>query len=165
MTTAIAADRYFSPMRILNTAASDAGAAISRYESSLKDHFFEPASRQTSGAIQKLQELRLDEDNIKPNLRTLEQALSFIMSLPSWLPAPDVGVDNDGDITFEWYSGPYKTITVAIDAEGKLNYAVLFSQGINRHGTDFFADGIPKDILQAIIRILPPSPTAVASAA
>ncbi|MCL6582075.1 MAG: hypothetical protein K6U11_00410 [bacterium] len=80
------------------------------------------------------------------------EAQRFINVLPITIPVPEVAVDPDGEISFEWYAGPRKVFTVSIGKNRELTYAGLF--GSNKiYGTEHFEDFIPKIILENIQRV------------
>ena len=77
-------------------------------------------------------------------------ARKVIMALPSFVPNPAVDVDTDGEVSLEWHEAPRKTFSVSISKDGEMHYAGLF--GYNKvYGTEYFADVIPKPILDVIL--------------
>ena len=83
---------------------------------------------------------------------TMRQAYIFFESLPLGFPVPTVGADPDGDITFEWYKSPRRTVSISIDMEGDLHYAALIGSS-QHHGSMPFVGGIPETI-QSIVRLV-----------
>ena len=78
-------------------------------------------------------------------------ARKVIAALPASVPNPNVDIDPDGEVTLEWWEGPRRVFSVAISSEGEMHYAGLF--GYRKvHGTEYFADVIPKPILDGILR-------------
>jgi len=74
----------------------------------------------------------------------------FAEMLPASVPIPEVGVDVDGEVTFDWYAGPRRLFSVAIGGDGRMAYAGLF--GVNKtHGTEYLGDALP-DTLWGYIR-------------
>ena len=55
-----------------------------------------------------------------------QKAVRFALSLPSSIPTPEVHVDPDGEVTFEWYEGPRRVFSVSIGSNYELSYAGLF---------------------------------------
>lgn len=77
------------------------------------------------------------------------QAFAFLNVLPSTLPGPDISVDPDGEISFEWSFGPRRTLTASIDASGRISFAALI--GAKRlHGTDYLLDALPEPLTLAL---------------
>jgi len=82
-------------------------------------------------------------------------ALSFVSALPSTVPLPEVAVDPDGEVEFEWFRSPRWLFTVSVGRSGNLSYAGLFG-GNKVHGVEQFSEGLPEAIVQNLRRILGP---------
>jgi hypothetical protein len=80
------------------------------------------------------------------------RAFRFIYALPRAIPIPDITVEPDGEIAFEWYNGKRQVLSVSIGGKGELTYAGIFGNN-KTHGTEYFEDEIPKTILDYIRRI------------
>lgn len=80
-------------------------------------------------------------------------AMNFLQQLPSNLPPPEIAVDVDGEIAFEWDFGPRRIISVRIGRDGTLTYAGLLGHAAF-HGIEIPYDGIPEAILSGIRRIV-----------
>ena len=77
------------------------------------------------------------------------QALAFLDVLPSTLSKPEVTVDPDGELSFEWYFGPRRALTASINASGRISFAALI--GPRRfHGTDYLLDALPEPLTLAL---------------
>jgi hypothetical protein len=73
---------------------------------------------------------------------TYRHAYCFLDSLPLGLPVPSVGVEADGQLTFEWYRNPSRTLSVSVSADGDLHYAALI--GLKKeYGTEIFIGDFP----------------------
>ena len=71
------------------------------------------------------------------------------------MPAPTIGVEPDGHITFEWYRDPGRVLSVSIGPDGDLHYAALLG-GVSRvNGTEPFFRDVPKEIGEAVRRLFP----------
>lgn len=81
----------------------------------------------------------------------LINAYRFLESLPL-LNFPSISADPDGDVAFEWYSGPRRTLTVSINSEGDLHYSALIGQSKSL-GTEPFVGEIPNVIAALIQRV------------
>lgn len=79
-------------------------------------------------------------------------AKQFIESVPTILPAPDVSVEPDGEVSFEWYESPRRVFAVSVGSNNNLTYAGLFAAN-KAHGVETFHDVIPPVILQYIRRV------------
>ena len=76
----------------------------------------------------------------------------FLRQLPLNVPLPTVGAEPDGDLTLEWYRGPYRTLSVSINAHGAIHFSALLGQ-TESCGTIEFSDDVSPDILQLIRRV------------
>lgn len=83
---------------------------------------------------------------------TYELAHRFLEALPLGMPAPSLGVEPDGHITFEWYQSPRRMLSVSISPEGDLHYAALLGSSTH-YGTEPFYGEAPSTILDIIRRI------------
>jgi len=80
------------------------------------------------------------------------ESLRFIQYLPNSLPGPEVTIEPDGEIAFEWLNNKRRIFSISIGSNGELTYAGLF--GYNKvHGTEFFGDELSKTILENIQRV------------
>lgn len=80
------------------------------------------------------------------------RAISFSQMLPMHLPVPEIYIDSDGEVTFEWYLGPRKVFSVTVRGNDELAYAGLF--GANKtYGTECLDDELPETILDNISRV------------
>ena len=80
------------------------------------------------------------------------ESLRFIQYLPDFLPNPEVTIEPDGEIAFEWFNSKRRVFSVSVSRNGELAYAGLL--GYNKtHGTEFFGDELPKTILDNIQRV------------
>jgi hypothetical protein len=73
--------------------------------------------------------------------------------LPLTIPAPDVTVDPNGKVSFEWYSNPRKVFSVTVMATDEVVFAGLFNSS-RICGVEYFVNEPPKGILDYIMRIV-----------
>jgi len=79
-------------------------------------------------------------------------AIYFSQLLPVNIPIPEIYVDPDGEVTFEWYTGPRQVFSVTMGSNNELIYAGLF--GANKtHGTECLDDELHETILNNIHRV------------
>ena len=79
-------------------------------------------------------------------------ACHFLRTMPLGTWAPEVGIEPDGHLTFEWHRSSFRTLSVSVSPAGDLNYSALI--GPNRvFGTEAFLGDIPQPILELIRRI------------
>lgn len=81
-----------------------------------------------------------------------KNAFQFALSLPSNLPIPDIYVEPDGEVTFEWYEDKRKVLSISIGSKNKLAYAGLFGAS-KTYGIEYFYDDVPDVILRNIYRL------------
>ncbi|MCX5999394.1 MAG: hypothetical protein NTU41_07330 [Chloroflexi bacterium] len=79
------------------------------------------------------------------------KAIDFSRLLPMSVPVPEISIDTDGEVRFEWYRGPRRVFSVAVGSGGELAYAGLFGASTT-HGTEHFDDELPDAVLDNIYR-------------
>jgi hypothetical protein len=79
-------------------------------------------------------------------------ASKFLKSLPLGIAAPSVSADPDGEITFEWYNSPRKTVSVSVSSYGDLHFSALNGSS-STFGTEPFYGKAPQSILELIQRL------------
>lgn len=85
-------------------------------------------------------------------LLSCDNARHFIDILPSAFTLPEISVDPDGEISFEWYLAPRKQFSVSFGANGELTYSGLFGSRTT-NGTEILVDEIPKIILSCLYQL------------
>lgn len=80
------------------------------------------------------------------------EAKRFLRALPAGVPTPEVTVEPDGELAFEWYSGRNRVFTVSIGTDGTLTYAGKFGSS-KAHGKDFFADEVPGLVMAGLKKL------------
>lgn len=86
-------------------------------------------------------------------MATLETSRLFLLALPNWVPTPEVAVDPDGEIAFDWFGSRGKNFSVSIRSDGRLSFAGQFGPKASLHGTEEFVDSVPKSILIAVSQL------------
>ncbi len=84
---------------------------------------------------------------------TYIKAKAFLLAFPSQLSVPELTVDRDGEVNFDWFGNFGKNFSVSLRADGKLTYAGKFSPVGSTHGTNFFDDEIPEEILVMVKKL------------
>lgn len=80
------------------------------------------------------------------------RAIHFSKLLPMSVPTPEIHIDTDGEVRFEWYRGPRQVFSVAVGGDGELAYAGLF--GANKaYGVEYLGDELPNVLLDNIYRV------------
>ena len=85
-------------------------------------------------------------------LESIAQAHEFLRVLPLGMTRPTIGVEPDGQVTFEWYASPRRTLSVSVSPEGELHYAALLGPS-RQYGSEPLLGEIPAAILELIRRI------------
>jgi hypothetical protein len=79
-------------------------------------------------------------------------AYRFLENVPLGTEVPSPGVDPDGELTFEWYRGPRRTLSISVGEEGDLNYAALIGS-TRAYGQEPFLGDVPRVIAELISRV------------
>ena len=74
--------------------------------------------------------------------------------LPFGLPAPDVSVDPDGEISFDWDGGAGRHLSCSVGPTGIMRYAGIVGES-EAYGTEPWRDGIPDAILRLLQKVAP----------
>ena len=85
---------------------------------------------------------------------TCDRVRSFLNVLPSFMIAPDIVPESDGDIAIEWYVGPRRTFSISVGPSGPVHYAGLFGRDEEIHGVAPFVDSVPNTFLEHISGVL-----------
>lgn len=86
--------------------------------------------------------------------QSYQNAIRFILSLTPDIPAPEIGVEPDGEVVFEWYGGKRKVFSISMGSRNELTYAGLY--GISKtDGVEYFYGNIPDMLLDNISRVFP----------
>ena len=84
-------------------------------------------------------------------LETLLHAVRFTSLIPSYLPGPEISMDEDGSVSFDWVFGKKSRFAVNVDRDGNVHYAGLY--GIGRsHGVELLRDALPKPVFEGLSR-------------
>ena len=84
---------------------------------------------------------------------TCQYAADFLNLLPRDASVPEITVDNDGEILFEWDQGRRQVFSVSIGRDGTLTFAGLFGHA-KIHGVEHFGETLPVAILDGLRRVL-----------
>ena len=85
-------------------------------------------------------------------------ACQFLQMLPHTVSPPDIAIDSDGEILFEWDYERRQVLAISIGRDGTLTFAGLFGH-TKIHGIDHFREDLPLTILDCLGRLdaQPPS--------
>ncbi len=81
----------------------------------------------------------------------------FLSLLPITTPMPEITVDRDGDMCFEWDNGPRQVLSVCVGRDGTITYAGLFGHS-RSYGTEHLAEAVPDTVSANIIRVTSATP-------
>lgn len=90
-------------------------------------------------------------DLIKIESRSLAEEFLDELVARKDLPAPEVSVDPDGEIVFDWFGNPYYMFSVSF-GDNKLTYAGLYDKD-RVYGEIEYNGKIPLLIIQNIERV------------
>ncbi len=86
--------------------------------------------------------------------QSYQNAIRFILSLTPDIPTPEIGVEPDGEVVFEWYGGKRRVFSISIGSRNELTYAGLY--GFNTtYGVEYFYGSITSTLLDNISRVFP----------
>ncbi len=79
-------------------------------------------------------------------------AFSFLFMLPIPMATPELSVDPDGRVVFEWYRKPFRVFSVAVEEDRQLIYSGLFDTS-KASGVEYFGNTLPEDIIRYVDRV------------
>lgn len=107
-------------------------------------------SARTSGAFHDLESLARENGTTVQQRAAFTLAQRLLLILPSDIPSPDLDIDNEGDVVFDWYGTGSRMMTIALRADGRVSYAARLSSTKNRNGNDLFIDVVPPEIIDLV---------------
>lgn len=145
-----------------NFGVSDSATEIQREAIEVKNHFArsvtygEHLSKMLECLFQVKNEYSVDNwdgyDAKAIDNDSCQNAIRFALSLTPNIPIPEIYVDPDGEVTFEWYEGKRKVFSVSVGGKNKLSYAGL--HGFSKtYGVEYFYNDMPEIILNNIKRL------------
>lgn len=88
------------------------------------------------------------------DLDSWARAVRLILDLPIDLPVPEVSIDPDGEIAFDWNLGQRRALSASVGGEGRFTYATI-AGAAEASGNEYYASGFPSTLLEGLRRILP----------
>jgi len=79
-------------------------------------------------------------------------AYVFIEAFPSNVPMPQVAIDPDGEVSFDWFHTPRRQFSISIGANNVLFYAGLFGSD-KVSGRERFQGAVPRTFIDHIKRV------------
>lgn len=89
------------------------------------------------------------------DIDTYQIAKRFISALPSSLPPPELTVDRDGEINFDWFGSGGQIFSASLRKDGRIAYAGQISVLNRQSGVGEFNDSVPKKIVESVKSIFP----------
>lgn len=86
---------------------------------------------------------------------TYQIAKRFILALPSSIPAPELTVDRDGEVNFDWFGPGGQIFSASLRKDGRIAFAGQFSARNRLSSLEEFNDSVPKRIVESIKAIYP----------
>jgi hypothetical protein len=81
---------------------------------------------------------------------TVEMAKRFLLAWPKTMPVPELALDTDGEIVFDWAAPGRRMVSVSLRADGRLSYAGQLGGRRTVHGTEALDDAVPEPIVEAV---------------
>ena len=80
-------------------------------------------------------------------------AKTFLDYLPTSYPKPDVSIDPDGEVSFEWYKDTNNIFSISFSSGNEISYAGIFNTGEGYGKEIFNGFEAPQKILDNIKRL------------
>ena len=113
------------------------------------EHYLRPRLSLLVPEIESLGDQSRDA-NARADFETVQAAIQFAYCLPRFTPLPEVSVDPDGEISFDWLSGNGEMFSVSINKQNRLAYAGWFGEKSRVHGIEQLAEKCPPEIISGI---------------
>jgi hypothetical protein len=85
---------------------------------------------------------------------TINNGFVFIESLPSNIPMPEVSVEPDGELSFDWICSARRQFSISLGRLNVMSYAGLFGSD-KVAGSERFQGTMPRTLLEHIRRVAP----------
>jgi hypothetical protein len=76
----------------------------------------------------------------------------FLSLIPTTVPAPEISVDPDGEISVEWRVASGRVFSVSVGPGRRLTHAGLFGRSTS-HGTEYLVSELPRAISENLRRL------------
>ena len=84
---------------------------------------------------------------------TFLAAKRFLLAFPKTLPLPEIALDSDGEISFDWEGKNRRMLSVSLRADGRLSYARKLGMMRSSYGVDEFDENVPETIVESVKKI------------
>ena len=133
--------------------AGEAGKSLLRIAIGAFDDLKKGVTARSSWVFNDLHALALESGCVIHEATTFALAQRFLFALPGHLPGPELSLDEDEEIAFDWRGAGPSLLKVSLRSDGRLSYACWLSANDREHGTKVFADAIPKAIVDCIHKV------------
>jgi len=130
--------------------AGEAGKCVLRMATRAFDDLKNGVTAGTSWVFNDLHALAAESNCEVREDATFALAQRFLLALPGHLPSPELSLDEDGEVAFDWRGDGSRLLHVTLRQDGRLSYACWLSPNDREHGTKVFLDAIPKAIVGCI---------------
>lgn len=91
----------------------------------------------------------IENEGVQVGSPSVKLSVDFFLTLPVDIPVPDISVDPDGEIAFDWFGKQNWLFSVSFSDRNRYSYASL--RGPNESsGTQWFDDSVPMEVIQYI---------------
>lgn len=108
----------------------------------------------TSGVFQDLEGLARERGMTVQQNAALTMAQRLLLVLPGDFPPPELDVDNEGDILFDWHGSGSRMFTLSLAGDGRFSFAARLSPTRSRNGNDQFIESIPQEIADLVRNVI-----------
>ena len=99
-------------------------------------------------------ELETDNAYTMTSPATLDNAELLIRMMPDSIPMPEIAIEDDGDITFDWMKSRYCMLSASVGESARIAYAWLDGTDRGHSVTSMDTDTFPSRLYQDISRIM-----------
>ena len=114
--------------------------------------FYREAAQPQKDTLHAVGETVLSEHAIAVDPKTLDQAFALVLALPHAMPEPEVTLEADGQIGFDWNVDRDRVVSLNVGPTGMIGYASLIGLE-SSYGRVPFAGTLPKRILDLLQRV------------
>ncbi|MGA3844085.1 hypothetical protein ACI2UC_14595 [Ralstonia nicotianae] len=133
--------------------AGDVGRSVLRQALVVVDDLKVRGPARTSWVFNDLYALAEENGLEIQQTKVFTLAQRFLLALPAGVGAPELSLDVDGEVCFDWQGPGGKLMTVTLREDGRLSYASRMSQYDKDHGVKQFLDAIPKSIVDLLHQV------------